>query len=94
MSKIIEKPTLSEIYESETIHDIVRQSLKEEFNASFERIIKEITGAFKFEWIRDLKDNIEQLVIEYGIKFESTKDLYRILDIIDSSKINEGVESI
>ena len=88
-----DKISLSKLYKSESIRNTVWDILSEDFDNSFDRLIKEAQN------IRSLLVNsakakkclLKELVIEYGYEFETLEHLKNCLDAL---KIMDGVDEV
>ena len=77
-------PSLSKLYKSEYVRKTVWTILTEDFEDSFERLMKECkqTGSHLEELAKINKCHLQQLVIEYGYEFETLENLKLCLDTL------------
>ncbi len=85
------KPTLTKLYKSEYVRDLVRDTLTEDFNATFERLIKELRGLRSPLDVtaKANREAIKDMFIENGEKFETINDLKKILDKLPTWEEND-----
>jgi hypothetical protein len=88
MSAKSNKLTLTNLYKSEYVRDLIRVFLTEDFNITFERLIKELTELQSSLVIKAKanKEAIKEMFIENGERFETTKDLKKLLDELPSGE--------
>ena len=80
----LERISLSNLYESESVRNTVWDVLTEDFEDTFNRLLKEGVN-FHSKLIKKAlprKSMIQELVIEYGYKFETLDDLKKCLDTL------------
>ena len=84
MEKSNERICLDDLYTSDEIKNLVRDILSEEFDASFERLMKDAKNVKSLLAIPAKKhfDKIRTQFIEYGMKMETLDDLKNILDYL------------
>ena len=79
-----DKISLSKLYKSESIRNTVWDILSEDFDNSFDRLIKEAYNVRSL-LVNSAKANkylLKQLVIEYGYEFETLEHLKNCLDAL------------
>ena len=84
MSKKSDKPSLTELYKTEHTRDSVWEVLSEDFDYSFERLMKEARSvkALIAKPARLHKEKLRELYIEYGFELETLEHLKKMLDEI------------
>ena len=82
MSSKSSRPSLSKLYKNEQIRHLIWDILTEDFDASFERICKELKELQSPLFRRAIthKAFVKEMFIEYGQKLETTFDMKIILD--------------
>lgn len=76
--------SLTELYKCEHTRDSVRDVLSDDFNDSFERLMKE-AKTLRSQLVkpaRNYKENLKELYIEYGFEMETLEHLKKMLDEI------------
>ena len=77
-------PSLDKLYKSQAIRDTIYTVLGEDYENSFDRIIKEgnLLRSLLIKEAICRKYEIKELVIQYGFEFETLNDLKDILDVL------------
>jgi len=77
-------PSLDKLYKSQAIRDTIYTVLGEDYENSFDRIIKEgnLLRSLLIKEAICRKYEIKELVIQYGFEFETLNDLKEILDVL------------
>lgn len=79
-----EKPSLSRLYKNESIRQLIWDVLKEDFENSFESLLKDAKNvrSLLVKPAEENKSFIRELVIEYGFDFQTLNDLKECLDAL------------
>ena len=76
------RPSLSKLYKNEQVRNLVWDTLTEDFDDSFGRLVKDLKE-LRSPLVAKAKANreyLKEMVIEYGQKMETVTDLKRLLD--------------
>ena len=84
MDKKNSQQSLTNLYKNEVIRDIIRDVLCEEFNESFEKLLKEGRDIKSLLVIpaKKHRDEIKELYIEYGYPLETLEHMKKMLDTL------------
>jgi phage-related tail protein len=82
MSSKSNKLCLTKLYKNEHIRNLIWDILTEDFDDTFERIIKELKElqSSLVETAKSNREAIKEKFIEFGSKLETPSDLKKILD--------------
>ncbi len=88
-----DKISLTKLYKSESIRNTIWDILSEDFDNSFDRLIKEAQNvrSLLVNSAKTKKCLLKELVIEYGYEFETLEHLKNCLDTL---KIMDGVDEV
>jgi hypothetical protein len=90
------KFSLTKLYKNEHIRNLIWDILTEDFDAAFERIIRDLKDLNSGLVVQANKNRefIKEMVIEYGHKMETVFDMKKIIDKISYSHWPESECSI
>ena len=82
--KKVERISLTELYKTPSIRNYVYDVLSEEFDAVFERLMKEAKNvrSLLVKQAKLNRENIKEMFIEYGHELETLEHLKKILDAL------------